>query len=156
MPPDNPDTNEDSSSNGITDTRLILVTDLGFIVKQSKDGTRDVFVESIRSGLPVEGASIQAIGKNGQAVLDSHHRWRRDGRTWRKLPDLKREKSPLMILAQKDSDLSFMPYRANGANAGHVALRYGRRGECEIGAQLSAYLFSDRGIYRPGETTHLG
>ena len=26
----------------------------------------------------------------------------------------------------------------------------------ESAQQLSAYLFSDRGIYRPGETTHLG
>ena len=35
---------------GIEDTRLILVTDLGFIVKQAKDGSRDVFVQSIRTG----------------------------------------------------------------------------------------------------------
>src|SRR5581483_1165263 len=67
--PSKPDDNEDSPGEAITDTRLILLTDLGFIVKQSKDGTRDVVVQSIRTGLPVDGASIQAIGKNGQPVL---------------------------------------------------------------------------------------
>ena len=45
------------------------MTDLGFIVKQAKDGSRDVFVQSIRSGLPVEGARVEVIGSNGQPVL---------------------------------------------------------------------------------------
>ena len=51
------------------DTRLILVTDLGFIVKQAKDGTRDVFVQSIRTGAPVDGARVELVGGNGQPVL---------------------------------------------------------------------------------------
>jgi uncharacterized protein YfaS (alpha-2-macroglobulin family) len=54
---------------GIQDTRLILITDLGFIVKQSKDGSRDVFVQSIHTGQPVDGVRIEALGRNGQAVV---------------------------------------------------------------------------------------
>ena len=53
---------------GIEDTRLILVTDLGFIVKQSNDGSRDVFVQSIRRGEAVSGARIEVIGTNGEPV----------------------------------------------------------------------------------------
>ncbi len=45
------------------------MTDLGFIVKQAKDGSRDVFVQSVRSGLPVDGARIEITGSNGQPVL---------------------------------------------------------------------------------------
>ncbi len=52
----------------IEDTRLILVTDLGFIVKQSNDGSRDVFVQSIRRGDAVSGARIEVIGRNGEPV----------------------------------------------------------------------------------------
>jgi uncharacterized protein YfaS (alpha-2-macroglobulin family) len=146
---------EDNSSSAITDTRLILLTDLGFIVKQSKDGSRDVFVQSIRTGLPVDGASIQAIGKNGQPVLASTT----DGvgrAHMAKLPDLKREKSPLMMVAQKDGDLSFMPYRANGRTLDMSRFDIGGVENAKSAGQLSAYLYSDRGIYRPGETTHLG
>ena len=152
--PDNPDTNDDSPSDRITDTRLILITDLGFIVKQSKDGSRDVFVQSIRTGLPVEGASIQAIGKNGQAVLAATS----DG-TGRahlaKIPELRREKSPLMILAVKDGDMSFMPYRSNGRTLDMSRFDIGGVENAKSAGQLSSYLFTDRGIYRPGETTHL-
>ena len=53
---------EDDGGGGLEDTRLILVTDLGFIVKQAKDESRDVFAQSIRTGLPVEGARIDMIG----------------------------------------------------------------------------------------------
>jgi uncharacterized protein YfaS (alpha-2-macroglobulin family) len=149
------DDNSDSPDSAITDTRLILITDLGFIVKQSKDGTRDVFVQSIRTGLPVDGAAIQAVGKNGQAVLASTT----DG-TGRarlaKLPDMKREKSALMILAQKDGDLSFMPYNTSGRKLDMSRFDTGGVENANSAGQLSAFLFSDRGIYRPGETTHLG
>jgi uncharacterized protein YfaS (alpha-2-macroglobulin family) len=147
--------NSDSESAGITDTRLILLTDLGFIVKQSKDGSRDIFVQSIRTGLPVEGASVQAIGKNGQAVLASTT----DGAGrahLAKLPELKREKSPLMIVAQKDADISFMPYNSNGRRLDMSRFDTGGVENAQSAGQLSAYLFTDRGIYRPGETTHLG
>ena len=104
---------DEDNPGGIMDTRLVLITDLGFIVKQSKDGTRDVFVQSIRTGLPVESASIQAIGRNGQPVLAAMS----DGAGRAKLakvPELRREKAPLMILAQKEGDLSFMPFRTQG------------------------------------------
>ncbi|MCR4789514.1 MAG: hypothetical protein K5839_00375, partial [Treponemataceae bacterium] len=37
-------------SSSLTDKRLILVTDLGFVVKRNTDGSRDIFVQSISSG----------------------------------------------------------------------------------------------------------
>ncbi len=153
--PDESQPENQDNSVGISDTRLILITDLGFIVKQAKDGSRDVFVQSIRTGLPVEGASIQAIGKNGQAVLAAISDG--GGRAHlAKLPDLKREKSALMVLAQKDSDLSFMPYGSSGRRLDMSRFDTGGVENANSAGQLSAYLFSDRGIYRPGETTHLG
>ena len=146
---------EDNQGNGVEDARLILITDLGFIVKQAKDGTRDVFVQSIHSGLPVDGARIEAIGRNGQAVLAATTE--NGGRA--KLPkfaQLKREKAPLMIVAQKDSDLSCMPFQTQGRMLDLSRFDTGGIENEKSAQQLSAYLFSDRGIYRPGETTHLG
>ena len=139
----------------IEDSRLILVTDLGFIVKQSNDGSRDVFVQSIRRGEAVSGARIEVIGRNGEpvaaATTDATGRAR-----FPKLPDLKREKAPLLILAQKDSDFSFMPLRASGRNLDLSRFETGGVENATSAQQLSAYLFTDRGIYRPGEVTHLG
>ena len=146
---------EESEGAGMEDTRLILITDLGFIVKQAKDGSRDVFVQSIHSGLPVDGARVEAIGRNGQAVLAATTE--NGGRA--KLPkfvQLKREKTPLMIVAQKDSDFSFMPFQTQGRRLDLSRFDTGGVENAKSVQQLSAYLFSDRGIYRPGETTHLG
>ncbi|MBZ5727694.1 MAG: alpha-2-macroglobulin [Acidobacteriia bacterium] len=146
---------EENQGNGIEDTRLILITDLGFIVKQAKDGTRDVFVQSIHSGLPVDGARIEAIGRNGQAVLAATTE--NGGRA--KLPKFqqwKREKVPAMILAQKDSDFSFMPFQTHDRMLDLSRFDTGGIENEKSAQQLSAYLFSDRGIYRPGETAHLG
>ena len=139
----------------IEDTRLILVTDLGFIVKQSNDGSRDVFVQSIRRGDAVSGARIEVIGRNGEpvaaATTDATGRAQ-----FAKLPNLRREKTPLLILARKDSDFSFLPLRASGRNLDLSRFETGGVENATSAQQLSAYLFTDRGIYRPGETTHLG
>ncbi len=112
----------------IEDTRLILVTDLGFIVKQSNDGSRDVFVQSIHRGEAVSGARIEVIGRNGEpvaaATTDATGRAQ-----FPKLPNFQREKIPLLILAQKDSDFSFMPLRGIGTQSGPLALRNRRRGK---------------------------
>ena len=140
---------------GIEDNRLILITDLGFIVKQAKDGARDVFVQSIHTGLPVDGARIEAIGRNGQAVLAATTE--NGGRaTLPKFSPLRREKAPLMIMAEKDSDFSFMPFQTQGRNLDLSRFDTGGVENEKSAQQVNAYLFSDRGIYRPGETTHLG
>ena len=153
---ENPDGGEEGyDPDRIEDTRLILVTDLGFIVKQSNDGSRDVFVQSIRRGDAVSGARIEVIGTNGEpvaaAVTDATGRAQ-----FPKLPDLRREKTPLLILVRKDSDFSFLPLRASERNLDLSRFETGGVENATSPQQLSAYLFTDRGIYRPGETTHLG
>ncbi len=146
---------EENRGNGIQDTRLILITDLGFIVKEAKDGSRDVFVQSIHTGLPVDGARIEVLGRNGQPVMAASTE--NGGRA--RLPKFaqwKREKVPLMFLAQKDSDFSFMPLQTSGRSLDMSRFDTGGVENEKSPQQLSAYLFTDRGIYRPGETAHIG
>ena len=139
----------------IEDTRLILVTDLGFVVKEAKDGTRDVFVQSISSGTPVAGARVEVIGRNGEPVLAATTDV--GGRSqFPKTADFRREKTALMVLAQKDEDFSFLPLRTSGRGLDLSRFDTGGVENAESAQQLSSYLFTDRGIYRPGETTHLG
>jgi len=152
-PNTSPDENETSA---FEDTRLILVTDLGFIVKQAKDGTGDVFVQSLRTGLPVDGVRVEVVGRNGQAAMAAATTENGGRAKLPKIPSLKREKSPLMILAQKDSDFSFMPFQTQGRALDVSRFDTGGVENAKSVQQLSAYLFTDRGIYRPGETAHLG
>jgi uncharacterized protein YfaS (alpha-2-macroglobulin family) len=140
----------------LEDARLVLVTDLGFIVKRAKDGSRDVFVQSIRTGLPVAAARVNLVGSNGQPIMTATT----DATGRAQLPtpprDAVREKQPQMVVVERDADMSFLPF-----NTGQQRLdlsRYDTGGieSAKSAQQVSSYLFSDRGIYRPGETTHLG
>src|SRR5205814_315358 len=139
----------------VQDSRLVLVTDLGFAVKLATDGTRDVFVQSIHSGEPVAGALVEVLGNNGQPVMSAatdaggHAQFAKFG-------DLRRDRVPLMILVQKDSDYSFMPLRGGNRSLELSRFDIGGVVNATSAQQLTAYLFTDRGIYRPGETTHLG
>jgi uncharacterized protein YfaS (alpha-2-macroglobulin family) len=149
------DENDDNGDSLINDTRLVLVTDVGVIAKQAKDGSRDVFLQSIRTGAPVEGAVVELIGTNGlpvfTAATDATGRARlpRPNREWI------REKTPALILAQKDADVAFLPLVGDrGLNFSRYDI--GGVDSADSPQQLSTYLFSDRGMYRPGETTHLG
>jgi len=146
----------DKHGRPIEDRRLILVTDLGFFVKAAKDGSRDVFVQSIRSGLPVTGARVALVGANGlnafTATTDATGK-----ATFPATPrDFPREKLPQMVLVERDSDMAFMPFRTNRRTLETSRFDTGGVENAESAQQLSTYLFSDRGIYRPGETMHLG
>ncbi len=140
---------------GVQDARLILVTDMGLIVKLAKDGVRDVFVQSISTGQPVEGAQIEVLSRNGQPILSAL-----TGATGRallpKFPDLKRDKAPQLILARKGEDFSFLPMNAQDRFLNLSRFDIGGVENPSSPQQVSAYLFSDRGMYRPGETAHLG
>jgi uncharacterized protein YfaS (alpha-2-macroglobulin family) len=61
-----------------------------------------------------------------------------------------------MIVVERDEDMSFMPFRTGRRDLDLSRYDTGGVQSAASAQQVSAYLFSDRGIYRPGETTHLG
>lgn len=134
----------------IQDKRLILVTDLGIVVKESQDGGRDVLVQSIRDGGPVAGASVQVLGKNGLPVFGGSTD-ELGHAAFPSLAGLEREKTPTAYLVRLGEDLSFMPYDWGDRRLN--LSRFDVGGAVTEGSpeRLQAYLFSDRGLYRPGE-----
>jgi len=142
-------------STGKSDNRLILVTDLGMLVKDNADGSHDVFVQALSSGEPVKDAKVEVVGKNGLAVLtettdaDGHAHFP-------KLAGYQREKAALLYLVKRGSDLSFLPYDRNDRylNLSRFPIEGVRDEDKPQG--LSAYMFSDRGIYRPGDEIRVG
>ena len=147
-------TSATTSRGQLEDARLILVTDLGFIVKRAKDGSRDVFVQSIRTGLPVAGARVNVVGINGQPVMsgdDRRDRPRPAAAPPRDLPA--REAAADGRWSQKDADMSFLPFSAQRPRLDVSRFDAGGVDNARVGrSSCRAYLFSDRGIYRPGET----
>ncbi|MFN0076969.1 MAG: alpha-2-macroglobulin [Prosthecobacter sp.] len=136
-----------------TTKRFVLVTDLGLMVKKNADGSRDVFVQSIKSGEPVNGATITVLAKNGEYLLQQQSA---DGHAL--LPDVgnfQREKRPVAIIATLGNDLSFLPFERPDRLLDFSRFDIGGVLASEKEA-LEAFLFTERGVYRPGDEIHLG
>jgi uncharacterized protein YfaS (alpha-2-macroglobulin family) len=137
------------------DKRLVLITDLGILVKRELDGTQVVFVQSIHTGQPVADATVEVVGKNGLTIA-SQATDAQGAARFAKLENLGRERAPLMYLVKKGADLSFLPLNRGDRALDTSRFDVGGVANARQADQLSAYLFSDRGIYRPGDTFHIG
>lgn len=139
--------------NDAADTRFILITDLGLLVKRNADGTREVFVQSFRQQAPVGEVRIMALAKNGEPLAEATTG--ADGHAMLPALDgLKRERKPVAIVARRGSDLAFLPW-ARDDRAVELS-RFEISGvKASEARALDAFLFTERGIYRPGDPIHL-
>ncbi|WP_027359799.1 alpha-2-macroglobulin family protein [Desulforegula conservatrix] len=138
------------------DKRTIIVTDLAILIKNGVDKGRDIFVESVSSGSPAKDVEISVVAKNGQALQSG--RTGEDGHVV--FPELGESSDPgreaAFCMVKKGSDISFLPFNRSqrqldmsrfdigGVNTGLLDKN-----------QLNAFVFTDRGIYRPGETANI-
>lgn len=149
-----PDTKRDLTS---WDRRLVIVSDLGMIVKDAADGSHDLFVQSIATGEPAAGVSIELLGRNGIAVLSGST----DAEGHLRMPSTgvsNGPQEPTVYVARRGSDVSFIPFSGRGRELEQSRFDIGglRTAHLDSGEQLQAFAFTDRGLYRPGETAHLG
>lgn len=137
------------------DKRLIMISDLGVLVKDGTEDTHDIFVQSISTGSPVANARVQVLGKNGIPVLSTYT----DFNGHVSLPSLKsfiNEKTATVYVITRGDDLSFMPVEAPGRWLNYSKFDVGGVHGASDSSQIEAYLFSDRGIYRPGDEFNIG
>ncbi|MBV8633917.1 MAG: alpha-2-macroglobulin family protein, partial [Burkholderiaceae bacterium] len=150
----NADDEEKIDPTRMLERRLVIVTDLGIVSKTAIDGSRDVFVESIANGQSVAGATVEIWARNG-AVLVSQAT---DAEGRAHLPSLTgfaREKAPVVLVVKKAGDLSFLPLNRD-RTLDMSRFDVGGLHSSGLPNQIQAYLFSDRGIYRPGDTINIG
>jgi len=140
---------------GVEDTRLVLVTDLGIIVKNNGDKTQDIFVQSINTGKPVAGATVELLGKNGIALYSkvTSDRGHVDFPSTR---NFRNEKEPAVYVVKTKQDISFIPFDRYSRQINLSKFDIGGVHIIDGGEPLNAFLFSDRGIYRPGEEVNIG
>ncbi|MCQ2444890.1 MAG: MG2 domain-containing protein, partial [Mailhella sp.] len=135
-------------------SRFILVTDLGLIVKKTLTGALDVFACSLSQGKPAAGVKISVLSRNGLPCAEA--KTDAEGRT--SLPSLAGmppEKSPVAVIAEgAEGDLAWMPLNDYSRRADYSSFSVGGRSAGSEG--LNAHVFSQRGVYRPGEMLHFG
>ncbi len=136
---------------GHSHSRLLMLTDIGLIVKKTYDEGRDVWALSLKDGSPVSDAEYSLIGRNGDtlsaAAADAagHVRFDPDPLAWG-------EREPVCIVARRGRDFAFLPLtRIRKTNYGHTDV-WGL--ETRDMSSAAAFVFTERGVYRPGETVH--
>lgn len=148
------DANKKKALNSVKDSRFVLVTDLGILTKKNADGSHDVFLMSLKEGRPVADATVDLLGKNGVPL--------QSGRTdanghcgFASVEKSTREKTPVAFVARLGDDVSFIPYAREDRQINFS--RFDIDGVDNVLPQdLDAFLFTERGIYRPGDEIHIG
>ena len=146
---------EQKKATRVSNARLILVTDLGILAKKSVYTGYDVFVQSIHSGAPVSDAKVDVIGKNGLSIVSAFTGT--DGHVF--IPNLEgytREKTPEAFVVSRGDDMSFLPVENPGRFLNFSRFDTGGLVGTADPGFIDAYLFSDRGIYRPGDLINFG
>ncbi len=135
--------------------QLVLITDIGFITKHNADGTRDVFVQKISKKMSLANANVSVLGRNGRSALDVTT----NNRGHAKLPNLsylRDDKEPVAIVVQSENDLAYLPL--SNPNRQLNLSRFETGGQylnANEPHSLSAFMFTDRGLYRPGESVNI-
>jgi len=147
----------DASRAEVRDRRLILITDLGVIVKKDKAGEQHVFVQSLATGNPLSGVNVEILGQNGLPLLSGITN--RDGYT--KFPRINRKdiepgQRAIGYLLKKGSDITYLKNNDYDRQLNYSRFDIGGVYESSKANALKGFLFSDRGIYRPGENVKIG
>lgn len=147
--------NENNSQYNFMSSRFIVVTDLGIIAKKSLDQSNDLFIQSISSGQPINNAKVTVMGMNGIEII-SRNTDNSGHVHFAPLSEYYQGIKPLLYVVEKDNDLSFLPIKSYDRNLNLSRFDIGGIRETVEGGELRSHIFSDRGIYRPGDTFHIG
>lgn len=132
---------------------VVQVTNLGVTVKDSPAGTL-VFVTTLDSAVPVPAAKVTIVGLDGvarwtgqtdaQGVVVAPAMKLRNPRAWHELG--------FIVTAEKDGDIAYV---ASDWNEGISPWEFDTPLDLfEADPLLRGTVFTDRGVYRPGEEVH--
>jgi alpha-2-macroglobulin len=126
---------------------IVAVTDLGITAKHGF-GNLSVWVTSLQTGRPVAGAEIKAVSHNNQTLASGKTDDR--GLATISMPLHPPDGEAWIVTAEKDGDLSCLRLDDNQWMMDDVD-QSGRA----YPETYEVMLYSDRGVYRPGETVNL-
>ena len=129
--------------------KWVKVTDLGIIAKVS-DNEMVVFINSLESLAPLEGAKVKLLSRTNQELLKGVTDAKGVVR-FKNYQEAIEGFQPFVITAEKGEDISFM--KLSDCRLSFADFDVG--GAPVIKEGYEAFLYTDRGVYRPGDTVHL-
>src|SRR2546421_5960724 len=137
----------------VRDSRFILVTDIGILTKKNADGSHDVFLMSIKQGRALANVTVDLLGKNG-IPLQSAKTDVNGHCAFTSVEKSTREKIPVAFVARNGDDISFIPYAREDRQLNFS--RFDIDGvDNVLPENLDAFVFTERGVYRPGDEIHI-
>ena len=127
----------------------VLITDLGITAKRTGDRLY-VWVKSLATGKPVPSARVKLMSDNNQTLLNGTTNWA-GFVEFRDVNEKTDGFTPFMVTASKRDDLAFIQldrHEIATADFDTAGADYLQKG-------YEAFLYTSRGVYRPGETVQL-
>jgi len=123
------------------------ITDLGLVWKR---GTTEwlAFVHSLETGEPMEGVSVRMVDAEGKALSEGSTA--ADGTL-----SLRRPEDHTWLILEKGQDLLATRVDANRVNVPRYAYDLSLRYDDPRDSDYSILLFTDRGVYQPGDSLNL-
>jgi len=129
-------------------TQWFIVSDLGLTAYSGHDGI-DVFIHSLASAQPIGQVTVRLIARNNEVLAT--RMTDRDGIAHFEA-GLARGvggQSPAAIVARGDNDYAFLSLKSPGFDLSDRGVA-GR----SVPSGLDAFVYTERGVYRTGETVH--
>lgn len=139
-------------NSGASNERFVLISDIGIIYKKDVDGNIKVFTVSMTAGTPISGAKIELLARNGTVLLTEYTN-QNGVCDFADISNFCNEKSPVAFVAYSNDDVSFIPIDQGNRQVSYSKFDTGGKSIRDIrNKELDAYIFTDKGIYKPGET----
>ncbi|MCE2413686.1 alpha-2-macroglobulin family protein [Candidatus Poribacteria bacterium] len=127
----------------------VLITDLGITAKRIGDSLY-VWVKSLATGSAIPTARVKLISDNNQTLLEGTTNWA-GYVAFTDIAEKTEDFTPFMVTVAKQDDLAFIQL-----NRHEIATAdFNIAGSAYLQKGYEAFLYTSRGVYRPGETVQL-
>ena len=131
-------------------TQWFIVSDLGLTTYKSPDGLH-TFVRSLATAKPLAGVTVRLVARNNEVLGTAETNTRGYVRFERSLANGEGGQSPAVITAtDRAGDYAFLNLTTDAFDL----TDRGVKGRIATGPS-DGFLYTDRGIYRPGEQAHI-
>jgi len=131
------------------DTRMVMMTDIGISARLSDDYLM-VWANSLADASPVSKATVELISKNNQ-ILVSGKTDSRGIAIFKNIKDKLEGFEPFLITVTDKDDMSYLKF----AECLLPTSDFEIKGRPYLTSGYDAFMYPDRGVYRPGETAHI-
>ncbi|MEZ5359787.1 MAG: MG2 domain-containing protein [Candidatus Zixiibacteriota bacterium] len=137
------------SNSWTVDSRLIMITDIGIMAREASDYLM-VWANTLNDVKPINKAIVSVFSRNNQLLATE----KTDSRGIAIFDDYKTKIQgfdPYLITVESDDDLAYLKLYDPPLPTSEFDIK----GRPFLTDGYEAFLYSDRGVYRPGDTLHV-